>query len=208
MNIVALILLAAGLSGCVGAGHQYDYQSSAPTLASAATPVAVAVHDRRSYVLNGSKSEDFLGLQRNGLGMPFDVRTQSGRPLAADMAQAIAAGMGGNATAIPLNPGQSHEAAIQALQSFGKPRALLLTVREWKMDTLVNSRLSYDMTLEALAANGRVLAAQTVQGSDDLGGDTWGLIGTHAKEVAPEALRRKIEELYNGQVAQALREKP
>ncbi|WP_156302964.1 hypothetical protein [Methylogaea oryzae] len=64
----------------------------------------------------------------------------------------------GDATTVPISPNQSRADAVRALQSFGKPASLLLTLREWKVDTMIGATLHYDVTMEAIAADGSVLA--------------------------------------------------
>lgn len=115
------------------------------------------MQDRRPYVLDHDKAESFVGIQRGGYGNPFDVSTQSGQPLAADMAKTLASALG-DATTVPISPNQSRADAVRALQSFGKPASLLLTLREWKVDTMIGATLHYDVTMEAIAADGSVLA--------------------------------------------------
>lgn len=64
-------------------GNKHQYIGSDPELLVTTTyATAVAVQDRRPYVLDGDKDADFVGIQRGGFGNPFDVITTSGRPLA------------------------------------------------------------------------------------------------------------------------------
>ena len=69
-SIAFLALLLIG--GCaVGVRHQYD--SATPQInAASGGKATVAAQDRRAYVLNGDKQENFVGLSRGGYGNPFD----------------------------------------------------------------------------------------------------------------------------------------
>src|ERR1043165_6626851 len=86
-SIAFLVLLLIG--GCaVGVRHQYD--SATPQInAASGGKATVAAQDRRAYVLNGDKQENFAGLSRGGFGNPFDVRTESNQPLADDFGRTI-----------------------------------------------------------------------------------------------------------------------
>lgn len=53
----------------------------------------MGVQDLRSYVVYGDKDEDFAGLARSGYGIPYDIGTESNRPLAQEMADVIVAGL-------------------------------------------------------------------------------------------------------------------
>jgi hypothetical protein len=89
---ITLVLVAFGflVSGCaVGVKHDYSLGDLDIEVDKNAR-VAIAVHDRRSYVRLGDKAPDFVGLSRGGFGNPFDVTTVSGGPLADDIAAAIA----------------------------------------------------------------------------------------------------------------------
>jgi hypothetical protein len=104
-TIALLALLVLG--GCaVGNKHQYD--AAMPQInASSGGKAGVGAQDRRAYVLNGDKVETFVGLSRGGFGNPFDVKTESGQPLADEFGKAIQralAGKGVTATAVRLEP--------------------------------------------------------------------------------------------------------
>src|SRR6185503_8763370 len=78
------------LGGCA-LGEERDYSHGRIALLAnrSDTPTAVAVLDQRPYILSGDKRENFVGLSRNGYGMPFDVKTRAGTPMAADMSAGI-----------------------------------------------------------------------------------------------------------------------
>jgi hypothetical protein len=89
-KMLALVAFAFLVSGCaIGVKHDYSL-GGLDIEADKTARVAIAVHDRRSYVRLGEKAPDFVGLSRGGFGNPFDVATASGEPLADDIASAIA----------------------------------------------------------------------------------------------------------------------
>src|SRR5687768_6795246 len=86
LGIAATIVV----SGCaVGNKHHYhDVVAAIPVSGDA--DVTVGVIDKRPYILNGDKKPNFVGLQRGGYGIPFDVTTETGKPLSIDMSTSIA----------------------------------------------------------------------------------------------------------------------
>jgi hypothetical protein len=168
--------LAAGLTvwflgGCA-MGVKHDYQGPLELGVSTSAPVVVATLDHRPYVMNGQKAPNFVGLSRGGFGNPFDVTTQSGKPLASDISSAIVASMKGkgvDARMVELKPGLSESQAISDLRTGGAPKSVLLTLREWKGDTMVNVGFAYNMDLRVFDRSGNVLASKTQHGNENLG---------------------------------------
>jgi hypothetical protein len=87
-RIVALGIAILFLSGCV-VGRK-DFREAQAVLDYHGQPLALGVQDLRSYVISGDKGEDFAGLARSGYGIPYDIGTESNRPLAQEMADVIA----------------------------------------------------------------------------------------------------------------------
>ena len=97
MNIVArgltLLCLLGLMSGCA-VGNRYSYDSGELILpVNGSGEIGLLVLDQRTYVLSGDKDPSFVGLQRGGFGNPFDVKTQSGKPLAEEMQSRLARGL-------------------------------------------------------------------------------------------------------------------
>jgi hypothetical protein len=184
--------------GACAVGNKHEYGSISPDFAlQTKRSVAVGVVDQRSYVLDRSKSDSFVGLSRGGFGNPFDVTTASDRPLADDFRSTLVgvfARNGMEVKEVALAPSRDEGAARQALLKLGQGRAVLVALREWKSDTYTNTALHYDVEMSVYDASGRRLASRRLEGNDDLGGDLMNPPG-HAKRVVPMAYRRKLEEL-------------
>jgi hypothetical protein len=59
--------------------------------------------------------------------------------------------------------------------------------------------------MEVLTNKGDVLARKRVQGIDDLGGSFWSLDPqANAQTALPAAFQKKLEELFEGEIAAAL----
>src|SRR5688500_11517687 len=119
--IIGLLLLG----GCA-VGNQHAYHLVSPRLThTGRMVVVVAVHDQRSYVVDGKKAPDFVGLSRGGFGNSFDVTTVSERPLAADVADRVARALtvaGYQATVIQANHKMTSAKILDAMAKSGAPR--------------------------------------------------------------------------------------
>lgn len=203
VRAMAAVLLAAceALTGGCAAGNTHDYASAPLSLGAAGNGrLAVAVSDRRAYVVSGAKRASFVGLSRTGIGTPTDVLTSSGRPMAAEWTDAIvrAAKLRGfDAQAVPLGSSDEAGAAIARLRSASARRCLLFTVDEWKSDTYVNTTLHFNVTLEVLDGSGALLARKTIGGKDDLSGDAVN---------ASDRARRSVLQAFQTKISQMLGE--
>lgn len=141
------------LGGCA-VGNRYDYGSAISGLpVSGSGKLAVDVVDVRPYVLSGDKKPDFVGLQRGGFGNPFDVRTASGQPLAAEMRDAISKAL-------------QQQGFVVVGGTEAAPRKLELRVFEWKTDVMMKMKTLYDLQLSVFDAGGALLAQSRTKGED------------------------------------------
>lgn len=199
---IALVVITGCTSGCAF-GNKHRYRDADVALqASGATAVVVAVTDQRPYILDGDKRPDFVGLQRGGYGNPFDVTTESGKPLADDMASSICAALTKKgrpctpSVSVGADAASARAAALAACKSSGSQRLLLITIREWKADTYNDTSLYFDVSAEVLDSTGALLAQNRIQGSEEIEGSLLNPPAA-AKENVPLAYRRKIEQLLN-----------
>lgn len=192
-GLIAMVLLG----GCAaGVKHNLDQQGLEFGIATSAT-VAVGTLDHRPYVINGQKAQNYVGMSRGGFGNPFDVTTQSGKPLASDISSAIAGslkGKGVDARTVELKPALSVDEAGAALRAAGTQRLVMMLLQEWKSDAMVNTGLTYDLELRVLDSSGTVLVSKRQQGKENLGGaDAFSPGG--ASQVVPR-FRRMLETLF------------
>ena len=89
------------------------------------------------------------------------------------------------------------------LKAAKADKSLLLTLKDWESDTYVGTELRYDAAMQALGRSGNVLASKTIKGTDQLGSGFWNPQGV-AQEQAPLTFKKKMEELYEGDIAKAL----
>ena len=203
---ICLLLISLMIAGCAF-GRKQDYLQARPVLEyTSKVRLAVGVQDRRPYILDRDKDEDFVGLQRGGYGNPFDVGTSSERPLAEDMAKVLSnalASSGAMVIPVRLLPSLSRAEVVRVLQTTNADKFLLLSLYEWKSDTYGGTEILYEVEMEAIDKQGRGLAGKKAQGIDQLGAGFWDPQG-HAQDVVPAAFQRKLEDLFRGEVAAAL----
>jgi hypothetical protein len=131
---------------------------------------------------------------RGGFGNPFDVNTSSGGPLAIEVRDAFVRAM--KARGIEVRPVDAdvHESAVSIKHHLTDPkpyRAVLVTLKEWKSDTMMSTDLHYDVTLQVFDAAGAQLAASNIKGMDNLGN-----LGLSPNEGIAKASARKLDQLF------------
>lgn len=198
LTVLALVWI---VTGCA-VGNKYAYHDVSPELmVRTSNKVSVATCDQRSYIQNGEREPNFVGLQRGGYGNPFRVTTASGRTLAEDMTATIVSALqqkGVQAIPIVAGPKDSDQAVVAAMKKSAAQRHLFLTLKQWRSDCYTNVSLAYDAQLKVLDASGRLLAEKRIQGKDNLGGNAWNP-PAHARVAVPNALKEKLEKLLNDQ---------
>lgn len=173
LRSLAIVTLTLILGGCAF-GQSYSYDSAALSLqgVSSSGSIAIGVQDARPYVTSGNKPEKFVGLQRGGFGNPFDVNTQSGGPLAVEVRDAVMKAMknkGITVSGVALSPSDAPSRVRRTLVDSKARKLVLVTLSEWKSDTMMSTSLSFDVALAVLDANGEQLASNHIKGRDNLG---------------------------------------
>lgn len=197
IHVVMMAALVAG-SGCV---EKHRYHDTVATVAvSGSMDVGVATVDQRPYVVNQDKAPTFVGRAGGGWGDPVDVSTESGQPLAADFTRSICSSLaqkGYRCSALQSPPPARAREAVLA-DAGGTSRILLVSIREWRVDTMEITSLTFDVTLDVFDRSGTALAQIRLDGRDDLGGSMeTGNRPTHARTAVPIVYRSKLERLLN-----------
>jgi len=193
-SVPLLALLALLVGGCA-VGNKYEYRlPRMPLSVQGGGAIGLAVTDQRPYILGGDKDPDFVGLQRGGYGNPFDVTTASGRPMAEDMAETLKTGLETKGFRVTLLKAAADDPAALGREaaSLGLHRVVALQIKEWKTDTMMRTKLVYDLKLFIVDPAGAVVARNAVRGSDTIGGGMPGAIGA----LAQQAFEDKIGQLF------------
>lgn len=195
---LSLVGIVAFVSGCA-VGNKHNYSEATPSLkGTQGNKLDLGVQDQRVYVLSGEKPAAFVGLSRGGFGNPFNVETESGKPLADDFSKAVAKSLSKKGVQvtevnIPLRMDQAD--VIKNLTQSGN-KAVFISIKEWKSDTYQNTALNYDIQVQVIDKSGKVVAKKSISGSENLGGDFINPPG-HAKRVVPPAFQAKLEQLFS-----------
>ncbi len=193
----SVIFLSVFLVGCA-VGNTYDYSRSNVDLAvHGHSDLGVAVIDQRPYILDGDKEPNFVGLQRGGFGNPFDVKTESGRPLAVEMAEAMESELVQNGFKVFDLHVTGHGAGViaTAVRQAAKPRNVILIVDEWKTDAMMSFGLSYDLKLQVLDDSANLLAEAETSGTKEVLGGA-GFESANAISAA-NAFSSKVGQLFD-----------
>lgn len=194
----ACIIVLPILAGCaIGNKHNYrDVVASVPSMEGES--VVVATHDRRPYIVSGTKPIDFVGLQRSGYGQPFDVSTK-GDSFSNSFSAAACGSLrkaGARCDTVETMPSEDSASVTQKVSQRRAPHGLIFTVNEWKSDGMVRASVRYDVILSVVDASGGVLATKQIQGNDITSDSIWVLSPPRAaRQGSLAALKAKLEEL-------------
>ena len=180
-DVMRWVLMAAGaalLAGC----YSVDYDTRVVLPEKGTTKVAVTTVDERPHVLNHRNPSNYVGIIRGGFGNPFDRHTDDGKPLADDFNQTIVDSLvdnGFQAAAISVPPAADASQALAQLKQSGASRLVLLELREWQSDTMINPTMNLDYTFHVYDASGKELAVITEKKDQDLhGGNFFNTVGS------------------------------
>ena len=176
-TFIVFILSAVIMTGCaIGNKSQYtgglSFKSEVPPNAAS---VVVTVQDNRPYVLDGSKTESYVGTMRSIGGVPWPIKTETGRPLAVDLGESIVTTLnlnGYKAVQLQTLP-QSNDAEIvrqlSAVSSDSSARILHFLIKEWRNHTWFITTFHFCVDLNVKSSLGNLLASTTECGEEELG---------------------------------------
>ena len=162
------------------------------------TPIAIAIHDQRHYVVNASKSATFCGSMRSGVGIPYDITTKSGKPVADDMLGIVCNALeknGNTVHKIVTRSGLSKDAVLAELRTTQADKQIYISLHEWKTDTYMKADLYCFVTMEVFDKEGKVIAENAIKANaEGYGGSFWNPKKA-AKKGALKALKLKLDVL-------------
>lgn len=196
-----LVLILAGLmGGCTGYDISYN-KVGIGFSQEGTTRVAIATVDQRSYVLNGKKNPQFIGLLRGMVGNPFSMPTQSGAPLATDITNEIAQSLkekGFRTLPVIVDPPTDMDQAKEKLRATGHYRSILVIINEWKTDSYARTRLDYHVELKVFDKAANLLAETSLKGKDTIPSGALDPISwPKTRKMIAQAFKEKFEALLN-----------
>lgn len=152
-TLLVIAVLSAMVSGCVSvdtsklSAGSYEVSSCAN----------VYVQDLRPYIVAKKKEPDFLGIVRGGYGNPTNFTTSSGEPLAGQLGQAIKSSLSADNAAVEFK----NDGLVKTSSEGCK--TLVLTMKEWKIDAMVNANFAVDADMAVYSSTGELLDSDSVK---------------------------------------------
>ncbi len=161
--------------------------------------VSIATWDQRSQILDGSRKPDFVGYMRSGAGIAYPMGTKSGKPFTDDLSTTIAEAFneeGCSTSIIKTTYDQEEDAIIDNLLSSGNERLILLKLDKLYTDGYGVQVLNYDMQLSIYDASGELMASESNEGNNEIGGNAFWGPGDY-KQYMPTALKIILENMFS-----------
>jgi hypothetical protein len=199
MFIMLLVILS--VAGC--RGGRYDLTKSQLKVdIQGAGKVAIGVQDQRPYILDYTKPPTYIGIHRNGWGVPRDAGTRSGQSLAEDVATIMVSSFGASGFAVErfsLSPNENLESSLKRLESSAYDKIVVLTLDQFRSDSWAEVELQWAITMRVYDGKGRLLAEKDSTGTvEGLKRNYTGAIsGGQAQKAIATKLTTILAELIN-----------
>jgi hypothetical protein len=192
------IVLLTLLTGCVaGNTHTFNYvPTDRSEVGKGRVVLLYAVDDQRPYVVANEEPPSFVGEQRNGYGMPFNVTTTGKKPFAEVVQETVQRDL--EASGFRVTPSTEKGTDVAStLRTANATRGLMIVMREFKSDTFNNINVDYDFEAIVYDGNGKELARNKVAGEDVLPGSMMNPAKA-AKQKVPAHFYDRIHALVAG----------
>jgi len=200
---IASLLMLLLLSGCVLTQNTRGKGLTLPALelqGSSSETIAVGVLDARPYIVSGKKKATYIGEFELSMGGPYDAFTTSKKAMGNEFADKLPNLLNSTFSGIKtvhLDIGLSKQEAVDKLLEGGAKKVVLITLREWKSHTAIDTSLRFDAQLESFNTEKQLLAYKRTQGHDTFGGAAIAGPITNAKRTLPHAFRQKMQALFS-----------
>ena len=207
-RLISLVLLVF-LTGCVLTENTRDNNFRLPELeltSGSASAIVVGVLDQRPPVLAGEKSAQYIGQFELSMGGPYDAFTESKLPMAHEFSDKLAGLLGNKFPQLKtmrLEHGLTKAEAVDKLLADGSTKVVLITLKQWRSHTAIDTSLWFDAQLEAFNADKQLLSYKRTQGHDTFGGASIAGPITNAKRTLPHAFRQKMQALFSDPLVMA-----
>ena len=141
------LMLLVFLSGCVLTENTRHSALKLPALelqGSSTKSIAIAVLDQRPYIVSGEKPAKYIGQFELSMGGPYDAFTRSKQAMVNEFADKMPQLLGkqfSQLKTIYLEAGLSKQAAVEQLLATGAEKLVLISLKEWKSHTSIDTSL-------------------------------------------------------------------
>jgi len=198
IGIMGVFLVA----GCAGPKKvAFDYVPPPARVVYAMPATIFRVEDKRPYVIDGEKSADWVGFWR-WYGIPFNVGTESRRPFADELNQALTRELGSLGFKVDTSSvlaGSEDTTLATALRTPDAGRGLAVVIEGWRANTNVNTSLEYRLRVRVVDWRGQRLAEETIDERAALPG-SW--------IDPPSAMKKQVPAAFSNVVRRIVRENP
>jgi hypothetical protein len=166
---------------------------------------AVATHDQREEVLDGSRKEDYVGYFRSTVAIAYPIGTVSGKNFSDDFSVSIVSSLiesGYRAQYVLARASDSKETILSNLMVSTCDRLLLFTITKWRTDSkpidmMYGTDFIWDLQVEVFNKEGELLASNSTEGIDP--GLDLALAGStkRVQKIANSEFKDKIHELLS-----------
>ncbi|BCL62389.1 hypothetical protein DGMP_30820 [Desulfomarina profundi] len=159
-KLLFLFLIAVLFSGC--SGKRYSMTLSQPkTDFKHPGTVLILCQDKRPFVLSGEKNSSYIGRKFNGVGIPVNTYTRSGKTLPEEIGEKIGASLADNGfyvkvTMLPLLA--DFDAADAPFNPDRYDRIIFLTINMFRAESFVEVDFLWDFHLKIIDDRRTVLA--------------------------------------------------
>lgn len=154
--------------GCVA---KYDLtKSQLKTNFRGSGNLAIGVQDLRPVVVDRTKLPTFIGLHRDGFGMPKDAHTKSGKTLAEDMAAILATSFAANGfqvTQFVVSTNDNQESSVRQQSASAYDKIIVVTLKQFRSDSWVEVELQWEIKMSVYDGKGMLLAEKESIGTEE-----------------------------------------
>jgi len=192
LNGFVLFSMIFFLGGC--RATQYDLtKSQLKTNFQGSGKVAIAVQDLRPMVLDGTKLPTFIGLHRDGPGMPRDANTKSGKTLAEDITAILTSSFTANGfqvTPFAVSTNDNQESLVRQQAAAAYDKIIVFTLKKFRSDSWAEVELQWEIKMSVYDGKGTLLAEKESIGFEE--GLKRNYMGTISRGQAQKAITDKL----------------
>lgn len=209
-SLLPLVGVALTVGGCaVGNTHTFRYlPPEAEELGHGRVVLVFDVREARPAVVEEGEPSTWVGEQRSGLGIPYNVLTTDGKALTRIVRETIEKDLeavGFEVEVSSSEAGSSAQEVAQRIREASAERGLFVEVREFNSNTYTNIDMEWDLIARVFGPSGAVLGENRLEGRTTLDGSFMNPPRAAKRSVPPffyDLMRQLVTE--NDEVMRAL----